>query len=69
MGVLPSEVETSLEDVGRELVTLEGFDRDAKTSWSLSPKKRRLTKQIDAGLPKIEDGLSRSLRLPGNSKT
>lgn len=63
MGALPSEVETSIEDVGRELVTLEGFDRDAKTSWSLSPKKRRLTKQIDAGLPKIEEGLSQSLRL------
>ena len=63
MGVLPSEVETSIEDVGRELVTLEGFDRDAKTSWSLSPKKRRLTKQIDVGLPRIEEGLSQSLRL------
>ena len=32
MGGLPSELETSLEDVGRELVTLEGFDRDAKRS-------------------------------------
>ena len=63
MGGLPSEVETSLEDVGRELVTLEGFDRDAKTSWSLSPKKRRLVKQIDKELPKLDEELSRSLRL------
>ncbi|MFX1577845.1 MAG: hypothetical protein ACFFCF_11850, partial [Promethearchaeota archaeon] len=63
MGGLPSEVETSLEDVGRELVTLEGFDRDAKTSWSLSPKKRRLAKQIEKDLPKVDKDLSRSLRL------
>ncbi|MFX1492458.1 MAG: hypothetical protein ACFFBU_09370 [Promethearchaeota archaeon] len=63
MGVLPSEPETALEDVGRELVTLEGFDRDAKTSWSLSPKKRRLNKQIQEGLPKIESNLSRALQL------
>jgi hypothetical protein len=63
MGGLPSEIETSLEDAGRELVALEGFDRDAKTSWSLSPKKRRLVKQIDKGLPKVDEDLSRSLRL------
>jgi len=63
MGVLPSEAETTLEDVGRELLTLEGFDRDAKTSFSLGLKKRRLAKQIDAGLPEIQDGLQRALRL------
>lgn len=61
--MLPAEVETALEDVGRELVNLEGFDRDVKTSWSLSPKKRRLQKQIDKGLPKIENELSSALRL------
>ncbi len=63
LGGLPSEVETSLEDVGRELLAIEGFDRDAKTSWSLSPKKRRLVKQIDKELPKLDKGLNRSLDL------
>ena len=63
MGVLPSEAETALEDVGRELLTLEGFDRDAKTSFSLGLKKRRLAKQIDAGIPAIKDGLQRALQL------
>lgn len=63
MGGLASEVETALEDVGRDLVNLEGFDRDVKTSWSLSPKKRRLKKQIDEGLPKIERNLSHALNL------
>lgn len=63
MGVLPTEVETALEDAGRELVTMEGFDRDAKTSWSLSPKKRRLKKQIEKGVPKITRGISKATKL------
>lgn len=63
MGVLPSEAETAMEDVGRELLALEGFDRDAKTSFSLGLKKRRLAKQIEVGIPKIQDNLQRALRL------
>ena len=63
LGGLPAEVITAFEDIERELITLEGFDRDVKTSWSLSPKKRRLKKEIDKSLPKIKDGLSKAVRL------
>ncbi|MFX1564173.1 MAG: hypothetical protein ACFFDP_12795, partial [Promethearchaeota archaeon] len=63
LGSLPAEIETVIGDIDRELTAIEGFDRDAKTTWSLHPKRRRLQKRIDEGIPKIEDALAKALRL------
>jgi DNA-binding ferritin-like protein len=63
LGTLPAEVETLIGDIDRELTALEGFDHDAKTTWSLHPKRRRLQKQIDEGIPKLEDSLAKALQL------
>jgi hypothetical protein len=63
VGTLSAEADTLLEDIGRELVTLEGFDRDARAAWSLAPKKRRLEKEIKSGVPKIEDRVNRAVRV------
>lgn len=63
VGALSIEADTLLEDIGRELVTLEGFDRDARAAWSLAPKKRRLEKEIKGGIPKIEDRINRAIRV------
>ncbi len=63
IGSLPAEAETIIEDIGRELLSLEGLERDAKSSFSISLKKRRLEKQIREGLPKIDTDLSKALSL------
>ncbi len=63
LGVLPGEVDTLLEDAERELVSLEEFDREAKTTWTLHPRKRRLEKLIKSGIPKISERISKALHL------
>jgi hypothetical protein len=63
VGTLPTEADTLVQDIERELVTLEGFDRDARTAWSLAPKKRRLEKEIKDGVPKISDRIDRAVRV------
>ncbi|MFX1562962.1 MAG: hypothetical protein ACFFDP_06610 [Promethearchaeota archaeon] len=63
LGSLPTETETAIENIDRELTALEGFDRDAKSTWSLHPKRRRLQKQIDEGFPKLQDALTKGLGL------
>ena len=63
VGTPSTEADTVLEDIGRELVTLEGFDRDARAAWSLAPKKRRLEKEIKDGVPKIDDRINRAIRV------
>ncbi len=63
LGTLPAEVDTLLDDIERELVSLEEFNREAKTTWALHPRKRRLEKQIKSGTPKINERISQAVHL------